>query len=28
MIWDSQSAGRPPDGETYIACVQQHATRD
>ena len=28
MIWDSQSAGRPPDGEAYIACVQQHATRD
>jgi hypothetical protein len=28
MIWDSQSAGRPPDGDAYIACVQQHATRD
>ena len=28
MIWDSQRAGRPPDGAAYIACVQQHATRD
>ena len=28
MIWDSQRAGRPPDGNAYIACVQQHATRD
>jgi hypothetical protein len=28
MIWESQQAGRPPDGEVYIACVQQHATRD
>ncbi len=28
MIWESQSAGRPPDGNVYIACVQQHATRD
>jgi hypothetical protein len=28
MIWESQRAGRPPDGEAYIACVQQHATRD
>lgn len=28
MIWDSQRAGRPPDGDAYIACVQHHATRD
>ncbi|WP_114970011.1 DUF1841 family protein [Rhodoferax ferrireducens] len=28
MIWESQRAGRPPDGEAYIACVQHHATRD
>ena len=28
MIWESQRAGRPPDGDAYIACVQQHATQD
>jgi len=28
MLWDSQQAGRSPDGESYIACVQRHATRD
>jgi hypothetical protein len=28
MIWESQRAGRPPDGHAYIDCVQQHATRD
>ncbi len=28
MIWESQRAGRPPDGAAYIDCVQQHATRD
>lgn len=28
MIWESQRAGRPPDGDAYIACVQRHATRD
>ena len=28
MIWESQHAGRPPDGDAYIACVQRHATRD
>ena len=28
MIWESQQAGRPPDGEAYIGCVQRHATRD
>ena len=28
MVWESQRAGRPPDGAAYIACVQQRATRD
>lgn len=28
MIWESQRAGRPPDGNAYIACVQRHATKD
>ena len=28
MIWESQRAARPPDGDTYLACVQRHATRD
>ncbi len=28
MVWESQRAGRPPDGAAYIACVQQHATKD
>ena len=28
MIWESQRAGRPPDGDAYIACVQQRATQD
>lgn len=28
MIWESQRAGRPPDGDAYIDCVQQYATRD
>ena len=28
MIWESQRAGRPPDGNAYITCVLQHATRD
>ena len=28
MIWESQRAGRPPDGNTYVACVQRRATRD
>ena len=26
MIWESQRAGRPPDGQTYIDCVQRRAT--
>lgn len=28
MLWESQRAGRPPDGNAYIACVQRHATKD
>ena len=28
MMWESQRAGRPPDGEAYIACVQRRATHD
>jgi len=28
MMWQSQRAGRPPDGPTYIACVQRRATQD
>jgi len=28
MLEESQSSGRPPDGDAYIACVQRHATRD
>jgi hypothetical protein len=28
MLWESQRAGRPPDGDAYIACVQRHATKD
>lgn len=28
MLWESQQAGRPPQGDAYIACVQRHATRD
>ena len=28
MLWESQRAGRPPDGDAYIACVQRHATLD
>ena len=28
MVWESQRAGRPPDGEAYIACVQRRATQD
>ncbi len=26
MIWESQRAGRPPDGAGYIDCVQRRAT--
>jgi len=28
MVWESQRAGQPPDGNAYVACVQRHATRD
>ena len=28
MVWESQRAGRPPDGDAYVACVQRRATRD
>ena len=28
MIWESQQAGRPPEGDVYIACVQRQATQD
>lgn len=28
MIWESQRAGRPPDGDAYIDCVQRHATHN
>ena len=28
MVWESQRAGKPPDGAAYIGCVQRRATRD
>ena len=28
MLWESQRAGRPPDGDAYVACVQRRATQD
>jgi hypothetical protein len=28
MIWESQRAGRPPDGQAYIDQVRQRATKD
>ena len=28
MVWESQRAGRPPDGNAYVDSVQRHATRD
>ena len=28
MLWESQRAGRPPDGDAYVAAVQRRATRD
>ena len=28
MVWESQRAGRPPDGQAYIEQVRQRATRD
>ena len=27
MLWESQRAGRPPDGAAYISCVQRNATK-
>ena len=27
MVWESQRAGRPPDGAADFDCVQRHATR-
>jgi len=27
MLWESQRAGRPPDGQAYVECVQRRATR-
>lgn len=26
MLWEAQRAGRPPDGDAYVACVQRRAT--
>ena len=28
MLWESQRAGRAPDGAAYIDCVQRQATQD
>ena len=28
MLWESQQAGRPPEGDAYIACVQRQTTQD
>ena len=28
MMWESQRAGRPPDGMAYVDCVQRRATKD
>ena len=28
MIWETQRAGRAPDGAAYIDCVQRRATQD
>lgn len=28
MLWEAQRAGRAPDGEAYVACVQRRATHD
>ena len=27
-LWESQRAGRPPDGDAYVAAVQRRATTD
>jgi hypothetical protein len=26
MLWESQRSGRPPDGASYVECVQKRAT--
>jgi len=28
ILWESQRAGRPPDGDAYVDAVQRRATRD
>ena len=28
MLWESQRAGRAPDGDAYTTCVQRRATQD
>ncbi|MCZ2498072.1 DUF1841 family protein [Xylophilus sp. Kf1] len=28
MLWESQRAGRAPDGDAYVAAVQRRATQD
>lgn len=28
MVWESQRAGRPPDGQAYLDTLRRHATRD
>lgn len=28
MVWESQRAGRQPDGAAYIDCVQRRSTQD
>ena len=28
MVWDSQRASCPPNGDAYIACIQRRATHD
>jgi hypothetical protein len=28
MLWESQRAGRPPDGQAYIDAVRRRATKD
>jgi len=25
MLWDAQQGHRPPDGESYVACVRRRA---
>jgi len=27
MLWQAQRAGASPDGASYLACIQRHATR-